>query len=73
MRCHVCGETLEPVVTDLPFKLSQRSIVVIRDLPVLQCRSCPEYLLEDSVMNRVEEILEAMDEETELEVVKFAA
>ncbi|MEX0702027.1 MAG: YgiT-type zinc finger protein [Planctomycetales bacterium] len=73
MKCHVCGEALEPVVTDLPFKLSDRTIVVIRDLPVLQCRSCPEYLFEDAVMSRVAEILERTGDEAELEVVKFAA
>lgn len=73
MRCHICGATLEALVTDLPFKLSQRAIVVIRDLPVLQCGSCREYLLQDGVMIRVEEILGEMGEEAELEVVKFAA
>lgn len=73
MRCHVCGETLEPLVIDLPFKLSQHAIVVIRDLPVLQCTRCREYLLEDRVMTRVEEILERTAEGAELEVIKFAA
>lgn len=58
MRCRVCGAALDPVVTDLPFKLNQRTIVVVRDLPVLQCQNCTDYLLEDRVMARVETILD---------------
>jgi YgiT-type zinc finger domain-containing protein len=73
MTCQTCGGVLEAVTTDLPFKLSQRTIVVIRDLPVLQCQACHEYLLEDSVMARVDEILEGIAERAELEVVRFAA
>jgi YgiT-type zinc finger domain-containing protein len=73
MRCHTCGGTLAPVTTDLPFKLSQRAIVVIRDLPVLQCEACHEYVLEDPVMAQVDRILGGMAEGAELEVVRFAA
>jgi YgiT-type zinc finger domain-containing protein len=73
MKCYNCGATLEPVTTDLPFKLSKRAIVVIRDLPVLQCGACQEYLLEDPVMSRVDDILAGINEGAELEVVRFAA
>lgn len=73
MKCHVCGSALEQVVTDLPFKLTERAIVVIRDLPVLQCQNCTDYLLEDAVMARVETILNRVDDAAELEVVKYAA
>jgi YgiT-type zinc finger domain-containing protein len=73
MKCHVCGGVLEPVSTDLPFKLSQRAIVVIRDLPVLQCGACHDYLLEDPVMSRVDEILAGIAQGTGVEVVRFAA
>lgn len=73
MKCHICGGVLEPIATDLPFKLSKRAIVVIRDLPVLQCAACHEYLLEDVVMSRVDDILAGIAEGAELEVVRFAA
>ncbi len=73
MKCHVCGSALEQVVTDLPFKLNQRTIVVVRDLPVLQCQNCTDYLLEDGVMAQVETILDRVDDAAELEVVKYAA
>ena len=73
MRCHVCGSQLRPVVTDLPFKRTHKSIVIIKDLPVLQCENCAEYLLEDSSMAAVEAILNGIDETAELEIVRYAA
>lgn len=73
MRCQDCGSRLHAGVTDLPFKIGDRSIVVIKDVPVLQCDACPHYLLEDSVMAAVDAILARADEAVELEVVPFAA
>ena len=60
-------------VTDLPFKLSDRSIVVIKGLPVLLCENCTEYSLEDRVMAAVGQILNGADDASELRVVKYAA
>jgi hypothetical protein len=60
-------------VTDLPFKLSDRSIVVIKSLPVLLCQNCTEYALEDRVMATVDHILDSADDPSELRVVKYAA
>lgn len=57
MRCHVCGGAIEATTSDLPFKLAQNRIVIFKNLPVLQCDQCGEYLLEDSVMARVEEMI----------------
>ena len=73
MICHVCGSEMTRVVTDLPFKLSDSTIVILKSLPVLQCSNCSEYLLEDSVMRRVDEILDKVDTAAELEVIHFAA
>lgn len=73
MQCHVCGSKLEPLITDLPFKVTERAIVILKGLPVLQCDNCTEYLLEDPVMHRVEEILERVDPEAELEIIRYAA
>lgn len=28
MRCHLCGSKLETLITDLPFKISDTSIVI---------------------------------------------
>ena len=48
-------------------------IVILKDLPVLQCNNCNEYLLHDPVMKRVDEILEKVDTAAELEVIRYAA
>ncbi len=73
MKCHVCGSYLKPMITDLPFKVSETTIVILKGLPVLQCDNCSEYLLEDAVMSRVEEILQRVDTAAELEVIHYAA
>lgn len=73
MKCHVCGGQLQPVTTDLPFKVGENSIVIIKGLPTLQCENCQEYLIEDPVMARVEAILQKAGSGAELEVVRFAA
>ena len=73
MRCHVCGSELVAMVTDLPFKLNETTIVILKELPVLQCSGCSEYLLEDAVMARVDEILGRANAQAELEIIRFAA
>ena len=73
MRCHVCGSRMQSVVTNLPFKVHESTIVILKGLPVFQCESCTEYLLDDPVMQRVDEILKKVDIAAELEVIKYAA
>jgi YgiT-type zinc finger domain-containing protein len=73
MRCRVCGSTMEAIRTDLPFKVSEKTIVILRNLPVLQCRSCAEYIFEDHVFAEIEEILSRVDSSAELEVIRYAA
>ena len=38
MKCRICGGAMDEKVTDLPFKIGDSSIVIVRSLPVLQCR-----------------------------------
>jgi YgiT-type zinc finger domain-containing protein len=73
MRCTVCGAELKATRTDLPFKVSDAAIVILKSLPVLQCVKCPEYLMEDVVLRRVDEILARVDGGTELEIIRYAA
>jgi len=73
MKCHVCGSELRPVVTSLPFKVGQTGIIILKDLPVLQCENCTEYLIEDKVMEKVEAILKKADKNIELEIIRYAA
>ncbi|MBI2886492.1 MAG: type II toxin-antitoxin system MqsA family antitoxin [Chloroflexi bacterium] len=73
MKCHVCGAALQRIVTQVPFRVGDQAIVIIKDSPVLQCRSCPEYLLEDAVMARIDHLLSKADTAAELEIVTYAA
>jgi len=64
---------MDPLATDLPFKVSETTIVIVKGLPVLQCNNCSEYLLEDPVLKQVEIILDNVDTSAELEVINYAA
>ncbi|MGO4885347.1 MAG: type II toxin-antitoxin system MqsA family antitoxin [Bryobacteraceae bacterium] len=73
MRCRVCGGLLEPRVTDLPFKIGDSSIVILKSLPVLQCDQCGDTELEQTTVSRVDQILAAVNGSAELEVIRYAA
>ena len=73
MKCHVCGGEMHPIVTDLPFKVSRKTIVILKELPVLQCERCSEYMLEDRVLERVDVMIASVDEKAELKILEFAA
>jgi YgiT-type zinc finger domain-containing protein len=73
MKCEVCGAKMTRVVSDLPLKTSDHTIVILKGVPVLQCGNCGEYLLEDAVMSRVDEILSGVAGAAELEIIRYAA
>lgn len=73
MKCHVCGGHMNHAHSDMPFKLDRTRIVIIRDLPVLQCAQCDEQAFEDTVMRKIETTLADADRGAELEIVRFAA
>ena len=73
MKCTVCGATMTRVVSDLPFKTTDHTIVILKSLPVLQCGNCTEYLIEDRVLSRVDEIRATVGGAAELEVIRYAA
>lgn len=73
MRCEVCGSELTATKTDLPFKVRDTGIVILKSLPVFQCANCPQYLIEDAVLARVDEILGRVDRGIELEIIPYAA
>ena len=73
MKCAVCGGELKAAMTDLPFKIRETSIVILKSLPVVQCGNCSQYLIEDSVLRRVDEILAQVGSGAELEVIRYAA
>lgn len=71
MTCHNCGGELEKVIVDLPFKVEHNSIIIIRQLPVLQCQNCSEFLIEDTVMKEIDKILKNVDKTAELEILNY--
>ncbi len=73
MKCSVCGSNLTSLKTDLPFKVSETTIVIVKGLPIFQCDNCSQFLLGDTVLNRVETILTKVDATAELEVISYAA
>ena len=56
----------------MPFKVSNTSIVIVRQMPVDECGNCGQYLIDDPVMERVESILEKVDSAAELEIIQYA-
>lgn len=73
MKCHVCGAPMHETVSDLPFKLGATTIAIVKHVPVFECTNCREYLMSDGTMQRVEAMLDTIDESTELGIVDFAA
>jgi len=73
MKCTVCGAKMHAITTDLPFKVTDVRIVILKQLPVLQCDACREYLIEDPVMERIDTLLASADTTAELEVIRYAA
>ena len=73
MKCTVCGAQMTRVISDLPFKTTHHTIVILKSLPVLQCANCTEYLIEDGVLSCVDAILATVDGAAELEVIRYAA
>jgi YgiT-type zinc finger domain-containing protein len=73
MKCRVCGSKLQAITTDLPFKVNVATIVILKGLPVYHCENCGEYLLEDTVLEKVEGIIQKVDDTAELEIIRYAA
>ena len=73
MKCHNCGGEFENITTDLPFKTGTHSIIIIKDLPVMQCDNCSEFIIEDLVMGKVDRIIDMTEKNVEVEVLRYAA
>ena len=46
---------------------------MIKNLPVDQCDSCSEYLIEDRIMQSVDTMIRGIEQAAELEVRQYAA
>ncbi len=47
MSCTSCGATLRSTMSDLPFKVREHTLVILKNLPVLECVHCTQYLIAD--------------------------
>ena len=73
MKCGVCGGLLSAATTDLPFKINENTIVIVKALPILQCANCPEYVIDDKVLSWIDKILAKVEGDKELEIFRYAA
>ena len=73
MKCRVCGGSMISKYSDLPFKVSDTTIVVLKSLPVWECVQCHDTEFEHATWHNVEKILAGVDTSAELEVIRYAA
>lgn len=73
MKCHVCGTSMIRVVSELPFRVNRSVMIILRDLPLMECSECGAYALEAMVMERVHEIVERLDSPSHLDAVLYPA
>jgi len=73
MKCHVCGTLMTRVVSDLPFRVDRSVMIILRELPLIECRECSAYAFEERVMERVQEIVQRLKSPSHLEAVLYAA
>jgi len=73
MKGHVCGNSVTRVVSDLPFRVNRSVMIILRDLPLMECSECGAYALEAMVMERVHEIVERLDSPSHLDAVLYPA
>lgn len=71
--CRVCGGGMEVRVTDMPFKIGDSAVAILKEVPVLQCAQCGEIEIEQQIMVRVEKLLASVDRSAELEVIRYVA
>lgn len=72
MKCHVCETPMTRVVSDLPFRVDRSVMIILKDLPLLECSECGAYALEETVMERVHEIVQKLRSPSHLDAVLFA-
>jgi hypothetical protein len=47
--------------------------VIVKNLPVLECVNCAQYLIADPEFSRVEQMLASVNGAAELEVIRYVA
>ncbi len=58
MLCPLCKGTMAKGVVNLPYRLSEKKLVVLVDVPALVCEQCGDEYVEIDVVRRTEKLLE---------------
>ena len=70
-RCPLCGGEMRDGITTIPFLISEK-VVVIKDVPAEICSDCGEAYMKSSVVDKVESVLDKLDElRSEMSVVHY--
>ncbi|RJQ41746.1 MAG: type II toxin-antitoxin system MqsA family antitoxin [Nitrospiraceae bacterium] len=70
-RCPLCGGEMHDGMTTIPFLISEK-VVVIKDVPAEICSDCGEAYMKSSVVDKVESVLDKLDElRSEMSVVHY--
>ena len=71
--CPLCGDGMAEGVTSIPF-LSEERVAVVRNVPAEICGDCGEAYMLGAVVDRVEALLDKLDEaHAELSVIHYEA
>lgn len=58
MKCALCQGVMVKAKTILPYEISNKHMVVVKDVPALICRQCGEPFIEIKTLRVVERIVE---------------
>jgi len=72
-RCPLCGGEMKDGITTIPF-LSGERVSVIKNVPAEICSECGEAYMKSSVVNKIESLLDRLEElQSEMSVVHYEA
>jgi YgiT-type zinc finger domain-containing protein len=59
MRCPLCkGEMAKGRKTNLPYELSDESVIIVKNVPAIICSQCGNVFIEADILSKVEKILD---------------
>ncbi len=72
-RCPLCGGEMREGITTIPFLIGEK-VTVIKDVPAEICSDCGEAYMKSSVVDKVESLLDRLEElHSEMSVVHYEA
>lgn len=58
MLCPLCKGSMENGTANLPYRLSDKQLVVMVDVPALICEQCGDEYIEIAVVRKLEKMIE---------------